>query len=421
MEKQIHTFEDLSEATAEYLRQQSFSETSLRNYCSTWSQVKEFMEVHHLTVFNAATAEMFLKDRLGNYQFESLCKHQKQFIRRINVLREYQETGFVLKKRINQEIVMTGQIGIQMSNFIGQNKTLGHSSSTINSHKLYLSRFLKYLTENGITSPEMINQITLVTFVNDYGIDKPIVKHCMLSVIKGFMRYLYDQKVLDVDYSKIIPKSNYKAQAKLPSVYSKEEITKVLGVIDRGSPKGKRDYAIMLLAVRLGLRSSDIINLQFENLLWQQCQISLMQQKTKQEINFNLTKEVGEAIINYLQFGRPVSKLPYVFLNLIPPYDQMTNINLSTMASNYYKEAGIKIKERKHGMHSLRHSLAGILLENKIPLPVISEVLGHKNTCSTMYYLRIDQDALRQCTLNVPSVSRDFYHNVRTMCFTQKS
>lgn len=76
----------------------------------------------------------------------------------------------------------------------------------------------------------------------------------------------------------------------------------------------------------------------------------------------------------------------------------------------YLRRAGIHFeKTRKHGPHALRHSLAGILLEKKTPLPVISEVLGHKNTESTRYYLRIDMNSLRQCALEVPPVARSFY------------
>jgi len=420
MEKQIYTIDDLSAAAAGYLQQQSFSTASIKTYCSTWDQLIEFMKAQDLQTFNAVSGEMFLISKLGNYEYKQLSQSKKQLIRQVHFLTEYQETGSVLKKRKNREITLTGPIGSVMSGFIAHNIALGYSASTIYSHKLYLSRFLNYLTENEITTLYMINQIHLITFINDHWNNKPIVKHCMMSVIKGFLRYLYNQQILDIDYSKVIPKDNYRRQSKLPSVYTKEEISALIEIIDRGNPKGKRDYAIILIAARLGLRASDICNLKFENLNWKQCSIVVNQQKTRQEIELPLTSEIGGAIIDYLKYARPASILPYVFLNLIPPFDQMTNVNLSTSVSNYLKRAGIKISDRKHGMHILRHTLAEILLKEKTPLPVISEVLGHKNTCSTMYYLRVDIASLRQCALNVPAVASTFYSNVTNLYFNPK-
>ena len=102
-----------------------------------------------------------------------------------------------------------------------------------------------------------------------------------------------DTRILDVDYSKNVPRDNFRRHPKLPSVYTKEEITSMIEVIDRGNPKGKRDYAIILIATRLGLRSSDICNIKFENLNWKQCEIAISQQKTRQEVILPLTTEIG--------------------------------------------------------------------------------------------------------------------------------
>ena len=109
-----------------------------------------------------------------------------------------------------------------------------------------------------------------------------------------------------------------------------------------------------------------------------------------------------------------------VFLNQVAPFDQMATSNISTSVSNYIKQAGIKTKGRKHGVHILRHSLVDILLKEKTPLPIMSEVLGHKNTGSTMYYLRIDIESLRKCALQVPKIDSTFYPNVTSLYFNHK-
>jgi integrase len=184
----------------------------------------------------------------------------------------------------------------------------------------------------------------------------------------------------------------------------------MLKAVDRGNPRGRRDYAMMLLAARLGLRSSDICGLTFENLLWAQNLIALIQEKTKKRIELPLLTEVGNAIIDYLKYGRPDSDLPYVFLHANHGYRRLQEPTLHSIVCYYMRLAGIaNIDDKKHGPHALRHSLAGFLLEKKTPLPVISEVLGHSSTESTKTYIRMDMDSLRQCALEVPPVSDRYY------------
>ena len=236
MKKCIRTIDDLSADAVDYLRKQSFSIKSIKKYQSTWNQLQAFMKSNEMQIFNAVVSEKFLIGKLGNYEYEKLSSHQKHLIRRVNFLTEYQETGYVLKKRKNREVELTGPIGSMMAGYIARNKAMGYSKSTIHGHRLYLSRFLDYLNVNEIVALEMINPVHFITFVNEYGNNKPTAKHCMISVVRGFLRYLYDQHILDVDYSKIIPKDNYRKRSKLPSVYTKEEIALLIKIIDRGNP-----------------------------------------------------------------------------------------------------------------------------------------------------------------------------------------
>jgi integrase len=215
--------------------------------------------------------------------------------------------------------------------------------------------------------------------------------------------------MLDTDFSTMMPKDNYKAQAKMPSVFTGEEIEKLIASVDRNHAVGKRDYTIILLAARLGLRASDIANLKFENILWEQSSIHLKQFKTGNEIRLPLLSEVGNAIIDYLKYGRPRSSENFVFLCARSPFNPIDTSVITRIVQNSFAKTGISTKYRRHGPHALRHSLAGRLLEKQTTLPVITEVLGHENTESTKFYLRIDLTSLRQCVLEVPAVSTCFY------------
>lgn len=120
--------------------------------------------------------------------------------------------------------------------------------------------------------------------------------------------------------------------------------------------------------------------------------------------------DIGEAIIDYLQYERATSKHKEVFLSITPPYEKLSRQTVTSTIQRIIKDTGINISKRKFGMHAMRHSLAGQLLQNDTPLPVISEVLGHTSSQATMNYLRIDIEKLIQCSLFVPPVPETFYN-----------
>jgi len=213
---------------------------------------------------------------------------------------------------------------------------------------------------------------------------------------------MHEQGILPIDYSAIMPKDKYVRQPKLPSYFSPKEINLLLNSIDRSSAYGKRDYTMLLLVVRLGLRRSDVINMKFGSIQWEQEKIILTQKKTKNLVELPLLQDVGNAIIDYLKYARPQSDQPYVFLRLIPPYDNLEENALLGAMQKYLRLSGIKYDERRHGPHALRHSLATDLLKQNTSLPVISSVLGHTNTESTIGYLRVDTESLRKCALEIP-------------------
>jgi site-specific recombinase XerD len=124
-----------------------------------------------------------------------------------------------------------------------------------------------------------------------------------------------------------------------------------------------------------------------------------------------LLNDVGEAIINYLKYGRPVSAScsSKIFLSARSPYMELTGFCINGIISRMIKTSGVKYNNRKAGPHAMRHSLASRLLGNGVSLPVISEVLGHEKTQTTMDYLRIDLVSLMNCTLDVPDIKQEFY------------
>lgn len=194
----------------------------------------------------------------------------------------------------------------------------------------------------------------------------------------------------------------YQRNSHIPSAYPKSDVKKILEAVDRANPNGKRDYAILLLASELGLRSSDIRNLKFSNLHWEKNTIELTMSKTGKEITLPLLENIGMAIIDYLKYGRPHTDLDIIFLRHISPIQQLSASGVTRIVSRYIYKSGIEVKPgQRKGPHALRHSLASALLEENIPLPIISEILGHSDSRTTEIYLKIDIKQLRNCALEV--------------------
>jgi integrase len=231
----------------------------------------------------------------------------------------------------------------------------------------------------------------------------------IVSTIRFFLRFLFEERITQTDLSAILQHYKWIKREKLPSVYTRKEVLQIESSIHREDATGKRNYAMILLASRLGVRASDIAHLTFGNIDWENSTIKLSQFKTGKVIELPLLVDVGEAIIDYLKYGRKKSESPRVFLYTRAPFTAMTNAAVAGALGRTVDESGVDTAGRKHGAHAMRHSLASRFLENQEPMPIISEALGHQSTTTTMSYLRIDVESLRKCTLNVPLVDTSFY------------
>ena len=410
MEKQRQEIDNLINAVFDHMRSIHRCEGSITRYRRKWEHLKCFMRQNHLKYYDVEVEQTYLTSALGNFDYNKLNRKEKDLVNIIEVLHEFQNTGRIwIGPRKNQPKVFTGSFGQIILDFLEYRKNvLKLSVKTIQSYIFYLyplychaSSLGKYITD--ITTSDIL-----------YYIEKmdPVLsakKHVALGLFRLFFRHLYDQQILQVDYSRIIPRDNYKDQPKLPSSFTDEEIDALLKAVDRGSPMGKRDYAIILIATKLGLRASDICELKFEHIIWERNIITFNQYKTGKATELPLLPEIGNAIINYLKHGRPISEDSHCFLHLQPPYERIHTHDIGNLVRRNMTLAGINIANRKHGPHSLRHSFASTLLKENVPLPVISEALGHGKLESSMYYLRIDLNSLRKCALDVPPVPLSFY------------
>lgn len=398
----------IEEITTYFITQRKVSNRCILTYRTIWNKLESFLQTESIEVLDTLTCMNFLTSMFGNKDCAQLSSYERSHIKVIHDLIEFLETGMVQRLK-SPPCQLSGSIGFLMEDYIQHRLSMRVADQTAYMYRLYLSEFLLYLDNHNISTISDMNQVHILIYIKTIETAHEATIRKNIVVIRCFFRYLYDKNILSKDYSRLIPKDGYKNRSKLPSTYNEQEISKLLESIDRGNAVGKRDYAIILLAARLGLRASDIAKLKFSQLNWEQNYIQISQFKTGEALELPLLPEVGNAIIDYIKYGRPQIDLAYVFIIARSPYTPLLATSVYTIVRKSFERAKINTANKKRGPHALRHSLAGLLLERKSTLPVISEILGHKSTESTKYYLSIDLCSLRSCALDVPPVSGSFY------------
>jgi site-specific recombinase XerD len=224
----------------------------------------------------------------------------------------------------------------------------------------------------------------------------------VISRLKSFLRYLWETEIIHYDPSRGMPRIRIPEDAHIPNIWTEQEVSAILSAVERRSAKGKRDYAILLLACKLGLRSKDIRELSLENLHWEESRIDIVQSKTGSPLALPLLDEVGEALIDYLYNARPQSPSKKVFLTCKAPIGPiMRSSALSYLMQGYCRRAAITTRAPYRGsIHSFRHTLATRLLRHDTPLHTIANVLGHTSIESVRIYTKVDLRALRSVAIN---------------------
>lgn len=275
------SLDTMADELISFLEQVGYCPSNIQKYRMHIERIRHFMSKHGLVNYTASECDMFIRHIIGNGEYKSLSRYDKDAIRCANILIEYQLTGMI-SYRINKEReLLHGSIGNDIQAYLDYRLSIGISPDTLHDNRIYLGRFQKYLDSVGRNNFLELTQQDILGFIKSISYSTKATVHCTLCTLRGFLRYLNSEGILGIDWSYLVPKDSYRKEVKLPTTYTKDEVERILKAVDRGNPKGKRDYAMMLLAARLGLRASDICGLTFENLLWSQNLIVLIQEKKK--------------------------------------------------------------------------------------------------------------------------------------------
>ena len=394
-------FKDSIVRLREQLEKNGYSKSRIKQFNRTTNQLIEFMSINGVREYSMDVGLRFLDEKYGVKIEDSLSKTNRTRMLDLNMLSEFQLHGMYTVRHRNRNYHIPEPFRQVAEQFLEARRFAGIVERNMGTIGLYLERFFQYLTGQGVVMIEQINGPHIQGFLRYICGFRNQSKDHMMRTVRQFMEFCWKNQYHPDNLTSYAPNVHYEKRARIPSSYSYEEVMKMLGLVDRSNPVGKRNYAILLLITRLGLRAGDVSSLCFENFDWEHNRLTLTQHKTGRPLSLPLLEDVGLAVIDYLKYGRPDFDGNIVFLSQKLPAKPFHPSSLYRIVSGYIHKAGLTVPGKKRGPHSLRHSLASRLLEENVPLPVISEILGHATTETTAVYLTIGIDKLRRCALGV--------------------
>ena len=283
-----------------------------------------------------------------------------------------------------------------------QMHTLGIGIETA---KNYTRSIQQFFVISGIQS---VSEISLASI--EQGFLCATNKRVYKTAMRKYTEFLYLQHKISDNYAEVLPNVLPKIPNShpLPSVYTDTEISALLNVIDRSTLKGCRDFAIIMLAARMGLRASDICNLTLSEISFETSELQIVQKKTGIPLKLPLLPEVRGALYDYIQWRDIKTQSEPIFVRCNAPYKQLTHMGLWAIMRRYLNDACIDTGRRKRGTHALRSSLASQMVNESVPYYVVQKILGHESPQATQQYIRIDINSLTAVTLPVPEASGKF-------------
>ncbi len=396
---------ELIEQATNYITAHNYSEVTIKKITRTWGYFQEFADLHGERFFSIELAAKFMKETYGiNDIYRPDPKTERWRVRHVWCLDDYSKKKcFAMYKFYNMTPIPEAFLEIHflyVEYLINKNQ----KKSSILTKISRLKKLFLFLQKNEIIDTKEVTPTTILEFIKDLEFSTAYQNN-ILFTIRDFLKCPAVSEQFQDRLVNILNIIHVKRYERLPSFYSNEEVSKILLMINRNTLQGKKDYVIIILAVDLGLRVSDIRNLQLNEIKWDKNTIELFQQKTGEFLQLHMTKNVKWALLDYLMHVRPKdSKYNNVILRSRAPYTPHAEVACFYKCINkYINLAGIKTAGKHHGMHSCRYGLATRLMNEGVPITVVSEVLGHKFANVTKDYTRIDISRLRLVALEVPS------------------
>jgi len=331
-------------------------------YRGCWRRLERFFTSRGVQEFSLDVAMAWVDQACGGFfakeQAGTLKATDVYLFRVAAMLDDFAVRGAVLRRYSRTADKLSADQADVVSRFQAWLRVDGCAVSTVRSYGTVAGEFVAFTGRRGGLAG--LDAGVLGAFVATLaGYQAKTVEH-KLCAVRSLLRFATGEGLVDVAVLEAVPAAKSTRQARIPSVWDLADVTKILAAIDRGNPCGKRDYAMILLITRLGLRGIDVKRLEFADLDWPGNRLSVVQAKTGHRVQLPLLKDVGWAIIDYVRHGRPACDCPQVFVRHTAPIGPFSEQDhLHQILVKHARAAHVPLgQERRHGMHSLRHTLA---------------------------------------------------------------
>jgi len=385
------------------LRRLGYKDSTLVWYRRCWRRMERFFAARDVEEFSLDMAMAWVDESCGFFEKErsgTLKANDVYLFRVAQMLGDYAVHGAVLRRYSRSVDKLSREGADTVARFEAWLRAADRAVSTVRTYGTVAGEFVAFSgTRGGVARCDAAAIEAFVATLTGYQVKTVEQKLCAL---RSFLRFASAEGPLDAAVIDAVPAVRSSKQARVPSLWGPGEVARILDAIDRGNPCGKRDYAIVLLIARLGLRSIDVKRLEFGDFDWPGNRLFVTQAKTGGRVQLPLLKDVGWAVIDYMRAGRPVCDCPQVFVRHTAPIGPFSDQDhLHQILVKHARVAHVPISEkRRHGMHSLRHTLATRLMEGGTPLEQIADILGHQSVRSTGVYLKSSLGLLAKCALD---------------------
>jgi integrase len=394
---------------AELLRL-GYKDSTMVWYRGCWRRMERFFAARGVEEFSLDVAMAWVDEACGFFgkeQAGTLKRTDVYLFRVAQTLEDYAVYGAVLRRYNRSVSKLSGDGAEAVARFREWLRAAGRSASTVRAYGTLAGEFVAFAgTRGGLACCDPATIGAFVATLAGYQVKTVEQKLC---AVRSFLRFASADGLVDAACVGAVPAARSARQARIPSVWGPGEVARIVEAIDRGNPCGKRDYAIILLIARLGLRGADVRRLEFADFDWPGSRLLVTQAKTGDRVQLPLLKEVGWAVIDYIRHGRPACDCPQVFVRHTAPIGPFSDQDhLHQILVKHARVAHVPVSEkRRHGMHSLRHTLATRLMEGGTPVEQIADILGHQSVQSTGVYLKSSLGLLAKCALDPDAPARE--------------
>ncbi|MDP2857585.1 MAG: site-specific integrase [Bacillota bacterium] len=285
--------------------------------------------------------------------------------------------------------------------------TRGVRPGTQRVYSRHVREFLERRFPLGIVLGRELSARDLFLYVTEHAArGRVVTTKLAATALRSFIRYLVIRGDCDPSLIDAVPCIPNWRLSRLPRVLSEQQAATVMANLNRATPIGRRDYAIILCLVRLGLRAGDVVRLSLDDVDWRSGILRIQGEKSRRARILPLLQEVGSALVAYVLKGRPTTNERRIFVSHRRGPQKgmpMTGSAIWAVVRRAVRRSGIDVG--RVGAHTLRHTFASQMLHNGVDLKRIADILGHCSLDTTFVYTKVDLDRLAEVAQPWPGVT----------------